>query len=192
MSAANIACVVLASGLSERFGVADKLSTDLCGQLMVSHVLEAAREVGYGEIFIVSQAQYADGSSWIRNETPELGQGHTLRIGLQAARDSGWESCAVLLGDMPLITSLYLKNMIEKYDCNQSIVSISETIRMPPVLFNVAAMDVILSKNTVKGARDLFDLINPSLMALDTNMALDVDTLEDLDRLRNIMKASKI
>jgi len=61
VSAGNIACIVLASGLSERFGEPDKLSADLCGKPVLSYVLDTARAVGFGEIFCVSQTQSVDG-----------------------------------------------------------------------------------------------------------------------------------
>ena len=192
MSAANIACIVLASGLSERFGEEDKLTANLCGKPVLSHVLETASAVGFGEIFCVSKAVDADGFTWVKNENPQDGQGHALRLGLRAARKFGWDKCVVMLGDMPLVSQTYLKKLIEKNTVNQSIISISEFIRMPPAIFNRSAIDIIISQNSPVGARSLFENLNLETLQLDADAAQDVDTPEDLARMTRMMKARKI
>lgn len=186
-----MACVVLASGLSERFGSADKLSADLCGQSVLSHVLETANAAGFGEIFCVSKATASDELTWVENKYPQGGQGHALRLGLRAARESGWETCAVILGDMPLVSQAYLKKLIRKSNVNQSIISVSESIKMPPAIFNQDAIDMILSDTSSVGARILFEYLNLATVQLDTDSAQDVDTPEDLTRVTRMMKASK-
>lgn len=188
----DVACVILASGLSRRFGNADKLSAELCGKPVLSHVLETASRVGFGEIYVVTNRAVTCESIVIANENPEAGQGHALRLGLRAAQKSGWRNCLILLGDMPLVTDLYLKNMILKSNKKQSIVSISESIRMPPVLFLADAMEEILSQSSVQGARNLFDKFDPETVELMAEDALDVDTHEDLARVEQIMKARTI
>jgi len=92
MKAADVACLVLASGLSERFGVADKLSETLCGKPVLDHVLDTVMSMGFGENFIVSQGRAHTGFTAIMNKAPENGQGHALRLGLSAAKTAGWES----------------------------------------------------------------------------------------------------
>lgn len=192
MNAAKIACVILASGLSERFGEADKLSAGLCGKPVLSHVLDTARAVGFGEIFCVCQMGDFEAVTSVKNDSPEYGQGHALRLGLGAARKSGWESCVVMLGDMPLVTAPYIKRLISKTHENQCVVSISESIRMPPALFNSAAMDIVLSQKTASGARELFNLLSPATLELDADAARDVDTPADLTRVAQMMETRKI
>jgi len=192
VSPANVACVILASGLSERFGAADKLSADLCGKPVLAHVLDMAQAVGFGDIFCVSKAADIDSVELVKNDYPEYGQGHALRLGLAAVQKSGWEICVILLGDMPLVTSSYIKTLIGKIQENQCVVSSSESIRMPPAIFNAAAMDIILAQETALGARDLFDLLKPETLELDAFAAHDVDTPADLARVMQMMKARKI
>ncbi len=192
MNAARIACVVLASGLSERFGDADKLSADLCGQPVLSYVLDTANDVGFGEIFCVSRAGEIDGFTSVENEFPEYGQGHALRLGLQAARSAGWNMCVVMLGDMPLVTSSYVKTLIVKNQSDVCVVSVNDSIKMPPAIFGSRAMDIILSQESSAGARELFDLLSPATLQLDADAARDVDTPADLARVAGMMKARKI
>ena len=191
VSAGNIACIVLASGLSERFGEPDKLSVDLCGKPVLSHVLDTAREVGFGEIFCVSQICCVDGVTCVKNDFPEYGQGHALKLGLVAARKSGWEVCTIMLGDMPLVTPSYLERLISKSHTNQCVVSLTGSIRQPPAIFNLTAIDLILSQEPVRGARDIFDRLNPVTLELEPDAARDVDTPADLASVARIMEARK-
>lgn len=192
MNPADIACIILASGLSQRFGETDKLEADLCGKTILSHVIETAKQVGFGETYVVSNRSISDAHTLVKNGNPEAGQGHALRLGLETARKSYWEYCLILLGDMPLISSTYLKNMISKNIEKQSIISLCESIRMPPALFDREAIDKILSLEPSKGARDIFQKLNLQTVELLSEQALDVDTTEDLARVAKIMRARKI
>lgn len=189
MTAPNTACIILASGLSERFGAEDKLSANLCGQTVLSYVLNTARAVDFGEIFCVSQTDEISGVTPVRNQHPEYGQGHALRLGLKAARNSGWKRCVIMLGDMPLIASSHIENLIRKIDDKQCVVSLRESIRMPPAAFESTAIDLVLSLEPVAGAREIFDALNPATLELDADSALDVDTPADLARVARIMEA---
>ena len=188
MKAVDIACVILASGLSERFGLTDKLSADLFGKPILSHVLDRANSVGFGQVFCVAKEKGSDEINWVENKNPEQGQGHALRLGLQSAQEKGWQSCAVMLGDMPLVSSAHLQKMIDKFDVNQNLISVCESIRMPPAIFNQAGMDLIISQNSAVTARAIFDELNPQMIDLDTESAQDVDTPEDLFRVSQAMK----
>lgn len=192
MNPSDVACIILASGLSQRFGKADKLGADLCGKSVLSHVMEMADQVGFGEIFLVSNNADISRFTRIPNNSPEDGQGYALRLGLRTAKEAGWESCSIVLGDMPLVKTTYLESMILKCNKKQSVISIHESIRMPPALFSVEAVDRILSESTTDGARKLFDSIDHVTVELDAESALDVDTPADLARVQDIMRARDI
>jgi len=187
----EVACIILASGLSRRFGQTDKLSAELCGRPLLSYVFETVRAVDFGEVFVVSDWERSEKFSFVENKKPELGQGHTMRLGLRSAQKAGWKACMILLGDMPLVPSSYLSNMIEKNYKKQSIVSVSESIRMPPALFVGDTINQILTQTTTEGARVLFDLLNIETAVLKPEFARDVDTLQDLASVTDLMKARK-
>lgn len=192
MNPKDIACIILASGLSQRFGTQDKLEADLCGKPLVSHVIQMAKQVGFGEIFLVSNRSASENCVNVKNDNPEVGQGYALRLGLQAVRALGWEYSLVLLGDMPLVQAGYLKNMIRKNNKKQSSISWSESSRMPPALFFKDVMDEILRQKPLQGARDILDEFSLLTVDLPPECALDVDTPEDLPRVEKIMKARQI
>jgi len=187
-----MACVILASGLSERFGQSDKLRAELGGRPILSHVLDTAAELQFGELFCVSQTQGKEGVTWVTNENPEYGQGYALKLGLKAVRDSGWSSCILMLGDMPLVSPSHLQNMIKKNHVKQMLVSICGTARMPPALFKKSALDMILEENSAIRGQVLFERLNPETVQLNPEDALDVDTPEDLVEVARILMSRKM
>ena len=189
MNPKDVACIILASGLSQRFGSQDKLESDLCGQPLVSHVIETAKQVGFGDIFLVSNRVSSDGCIMIANKNPKAGQGYALRQGLLEVQRTGWEYCLILLGDMPLVSSAYLKGVIVKNKEKQSSISLNEYTRMPPALFYKDIINEILRQNSQRGAQRVLDKFSMQTVELPSDFALDVDTPEDLARVEHIMKA---
>ena len=55
-----MACVVLASGLSERFGKTDKLCAELGGRPILSHVLDTAAELQFGDCLLYTSPSPRD------------------------------------------------------------------------------------------------------------------------------------
>jgi len=188
MKSADAACVVLASGLSQRFGETDKLMAELCGKPVLEHVLETVTFAGFGESFLVSQAKTQPGFSSVINTAPESGQGHALRLGIEAARDSGWDSIAIVLGDMPLITVSHLEMLIKELGAAQSVVSVFQGQMMPPAMFKGEAISLILADNSTIGARHLFRRLEPVCVTLKKEEATPVDLIT----VASIMEARKI
>lgn len=188
MTPRDVACVVLASGLSERFGKSNKLESPLCGKPVLEHVLETVTAVGFGEVFLVSRSSHSGDFVVVKNETPELGQGHALRIGLNAARTKGWHQVSVVLGDMPLVSSVHVKAVVQNLQSSLSVISKSEGRRMPPAAFCATAIDKILGSETKSTARALFDQLNLLTVPMTVEEALDVDTPEDLVTVEAIIR----
>ena len=189
MKAADIACVVLASGLSERFGTTDKLVAKLCGRSVLDHVLDTVTSVGFGKIFVVSQGLSQTGFTSAINGNPENGQGHALRLGLAAARAEGWDSICVVLGDMPLVKRSHIHTLMKELGGGDSVVSILEGQTMPPAIFRGSAITSILAESSASGARTIFHQLKPETVLITAEQALDVDTPADLTRVACIMKA---
>lgn len=191
MTLDEVACIVLASGKSRRFGDADKLAAPLSGQPLLSHVLQTVKDVGVGSVFIVSAEDVSREFEWVENQDTDKGQGHSLRLGINAARKAGWNYVMILLGDMPFVKTSYLKGLVVNNIKKQSVISIFESIRMPPALFNSEAMDIIVKQNSIIGARQIFDFIEHKVARLDVESSLDVDTQDDLAAAADILKHRK-
>lgn len=189
MSADHIACVVLASGLSRRFGSEDKLSAQLQGIPLLNHALQAIELIRFGQVYIVAKSEGTGHAKWIVNSAPELGQGHALRLGLKAVKTDGWKTVVVMLGDMPMVSTDNVRKLIDESRGNQSVISMSGSTRLPPALFNEAAIDLILSQKSGLGAKVIFDQLDLKAVPISVEAAMDVDTPEDLARVSAILKA---
>lgn len=188
MTPADVACVVLASGSSQRFGKANKLEADLCGRPVLDHALDTVKAIGFGEIFIVSQGDCFADCGLVKNDRPERGQGYALRLGLQAAKSSGWKNVCVVLGDMPLVAVSHLKDLVDRMTLQQSVISQHDGQNMPPVGFHMKAINMVLAEKPESGGREVFDQFDFQTIRLSKEAALDVDTREDLARVAEIMK----
>ena len=188
MNPKHIACIVLASGLSNRFGPTEKLEAILCGKPVLVHVLETAASLDFGQVFVVSRRAIPTEHQVIINDEPERGQGHSLRLGVRAAREAGWETICVLLGDMPLVTRHHIGNLIQVCQPRKSVVSDLAGCRMPPAVFEKTALSKILESESGLGARAVFDAFALEHIPIPREQALDVDTSEDFDRVSAIMK----
>lgn len=108
-----VAGIVLAAGLSERFGEECKLLAPFRGRPLVGHVLdrvaEACAQSMLARGFVVHGPQQAPVASLIHrarltpvlNRKPEGGIGGSLAAGLAAAGDA--DAALIFLGDQPLV-----------------------------------------------------------------------------------------
>jgi len=189
MRAGETACVVLASGLSQRFGALDKLEAKLSDKSVLGYVLETIEAVGFGEVFVVTQKQSEGRFTLVLNGNPEDGQGHALRLGLATARSAGWETICVVLGDMPLVQTSHLQLLLGKLEGTSALVSECQGQKMPPAIFREEAINLILSDKSQSGARTILGQLKPETVPISEEAALDVDTPEDLIRVRRIMES---
>ena len=97
----NLSLVVLAAGASRRFGAANKLLQLLDGKPLLCHTLELAAALPVMQRAAVCSVETAPlaeaaGFTVLLNPQPELGQSHSLRLGLAACRES--DGCLFLTG----------------------------------------------------------------------------------------------
>jgi len=183
----TMACLVLASGLSRRFGDADKLMADLNGRVLLAHTLDTARQVEFGGYFIVTpdpdpraELGRRRGFSIIANLSPEAGQGASLALGARYLLASGFNQACILLGDMPFISPEYLRELIMRSTDFDIIFSHIDDRDQPPAVFSKNALDVLTTLTGDKGARSA-DLSSFSIghQDLPANMAPSYDTQKD-------------
>ena len=103
----NLSLVVLAAGASRRFGAANKLLQLLDGKPLLCHTLELAAALPVMQRAAVCSVETAPlaeaaGFTVLLNPQPELGQSHSLRLGLAACRES--DGCLFLTGDQPFLS----------------------------------------------------------------------------------------
>lgn len=184
----DCALIILASGLSERFGDEDKLMVDFKGKPLVQHAIDAAKPISFAERFAViptgSQRRRklfnSQGYSLIGNAAPEAGQGGSLKLAAHIARAKGYTSICIILGDMPFVTSEDLKGLLDFPLHKDRVISDCNNTLMPPAIFHNSALDDIMMIDAAAGAKALFKSENFFKHPLSEQAARDIDTPETL------------
>jgi molybdenum cofactor cytidylyltransferase len=121
--ATRIGCLVLAAGLSRRFGPDNKLLALWKGKPLIGWTLQTASELAFGDVVVVrsGSGDLLDqmildylGFRVVDNPSPELGMSGSLRLGLQALDQL--DGVLVMLADMPEIDQALLTSLIEAFD----------------------------------------------------------------------------
>lgn len=189
--------IVLAAGLSHRFGDEDKLLADLGGKQVIEHVMLTGSKLNFAHACIVSSDSYSEvskisqqyGFHVIVNPTPEAGQGYSLALGASHILETGLSSACVLLADMPLVKPNHINALMKECDVSKSMLSRCNGVLMPPAILSRDALIWARSHSGDKGMKALFAGRNVEALPLSEIDACDMDTPEDLDKLRNSINA---
>ena len=114
----TVGCVIMASGLSRRFG-ANKLLADFCGQPMLCRAFAATATPGIAARIVVTRSEEvqalcrAQGVPVLLHCLP--GRNDTVRLGLSALLEQLPElsGCMFLPGDQPLLRRETVEAMTE-------------------------------------------------------------------------------
>ena len=191
MKPENCVLVILASGLSERFGKADKLMAQFRGKPLVQHAIEAAAPLAFAERFAVIPAVSKQrrelfarqGFTLIENKTPKAGQGRSLELAARAVRAKGYDAICVMLGDMPFVQTQDLSDFLHNLSDKDRAISYCNTTTLPPAIFTNAALDELAMIDSNAGAKALFNCANVYKHPLSERAARDIDTPETLAEL---------
>lgn len=184
--------IVLAAGSSTRLEGPKQL-LDFKGKPLVSYAVESAQMAGLAPIVLVvgdhedaiRQAVEGYDIKFVRNPNPDLGQSSSLRIGLNSV-GSNVEAAIFLLADMPLISAELLSEMIMRHRKGLSpiIVPYAGGRRGNPVLFDRITFEKLSQIEGDRGGRVIFSAFKHEQLEWDDSIHFDVDTPEDLDKLR--------
>lgn len=116
----TVGCVIMASGLSRRFGT-NKLLADFCGQPMLCRAFDATATPGIAARIVVTRSE--DVQALCRTQgVPVLlhslpGRNDTVRLGLSALLEQQPElsGCIFLPGDQPLLRRETVEAMTERF-----------------------------------------------------------------------------
>ena len=120
----TVGCVIMASGLSRRFG-ANKLLADFCGQPMLCRAFAATATPGIAARIVVTRSEEvqalckAHGVPVLLHCLP--GRNDTVRLGLSALLEQLPElnGCMFLPGDQPLLRRETVEAMVKCFCCEQ-------------------------------------------------------------------------
>ena len=174
------AAILLAAGLSRRFGAEDKLLSDHHGRPLVDHAaatlagLPCARHiavvrVGAPKLRALLEAR---GFAVVENDAPETGMARSLALGIMAAGDA--EAALIALGDMPAIPAAHLAALCARLSPDAPIAATAGPSRpMVPAAFVASVFARLQALTGDRGAQDV--LADVPTVALDPALLFDID-----------------
>ena len=202
----TVGCVIMASGLSRRFG-ANKLLADFCGQPMLCRAFAATATPGISARIVVTRSEEvqalcrAQGVPVLLHSLP--GRNDTVRLGLSALleQQSELSGCMFLPGDQPLLRRETVEAMTERFcptewqkETEREIFrlgAVAENDPAPlvgsPVLFGSSFFSELLTLPENKGGNVLLKKYPAQVRTIciaDSAELLDADTPEVLQQLK--------
>lgn len=176
---------VLAAGRGTRFG-GGKLEAPCAGKPLGRWVLDAVEEAGLQPGVVVTGPEGVGfGREWTQvvNADPESGLGSSLAVAASMALSSGRNSLLVLLADMPLVPSGYLRELAEG--------RAPKATRYPDGRPGVPALlgkPLMIRAASLAGDRGAGPLLGgAALLDPPPNSLRDVDTPEDLAEVARLL-----
>lgn len=179
----NLSAVVLAAGVSRRFGKADKLQADFEDKSVLRHVLDGLAGLELGEVLVVVRAPM-EGMNYIVNPRPEAGMGHSLALGVAALKPC--DGAFIVLADMPLIVPDLYREMAGALPGHDIVIPVHDGQTGHPVLFSSVCFDDLRRLSGDQGGRDLLRSGHYRVRHIEAGgfILADIDTPEDLTRLK--------
>jgi molybdenum cofactor cytidylyltransferase len=185
--ALGVAAVILAAGISRRFGSPKQLA-QLDGRTLLEHVLERAIGAGLDPVIAVvpawfKQPELAKGPiRWVRNPNPERGMSESLRLGF-AALPARAEAALILLGDQPTIPPSSIGAILAHRGERSVIAASTDGHPTPPVLVERSHFGLVEEASGDRGLRDLLVARPDWVSAVELPPIDDVDTPDQLQGL---------
>ncbi len=189
----RVAGIVLAAGGSSRLGQPKQL-VEFRGRPGVWHAVRVGLEAGLSPLVVVSGAageqirRALEGQSVMLIDNPdwEAGQSSSVRAGLSAV-EAGIEAAIFLLADMPMMDAQLVRQVVSTHRTTLAPLVAPRVAgrRANPVLFDRTTFSDLHQLTGDQGGRSLFDRYAAAWVEWSESAMLDLDTPEDLQRLRD-------
>lgn len=198
MADSHTALLLLAAGQSNRFGTEDKLLALFKGHPILSYAagLFSASTKFFRLAVTLEDApaklDILEANNWkvVYNPTPENGQGSSIAVGIKYLLGiPGIDRALIILGDMPLVDEAYLNSLLKALGQDDAVISQIQSTLCPPVIFRRSVFASLSSLTDDTGAKSLFKALpQKSVMQMPQKMSLDIDTISDLESLRELVE----
>lgn len=188
----KLGVVLLAAGRSTRFG-ANKLLADFHGRPMICCALEAAKALNASRTIVITGcgkiAQLADAQGFgvVVNDAQQMGQSHSIHLGVQAMREM--EAVLLMVCDQPYLTGASLERLAQRYACSpQGIACLRDSTHSGnPAVFSRRYFAELLALEGDRGAKGVLRAHEDDLLVVQTvrpDELADADTPETLEAMR--------
>lgn len=185
----GLAGIILAAGMSTRFGTDNKLLIQYGGQAMVRWVAEAALATELDPVIVVTGHDRAEIQAalsgldliFAHNAEFSSGQAGSLKTGI-AAIPKNCAGAMVLLGDMPDVGAEIINQLLHEFDDEAGIVvPRHDGVRGNPVILGKENFAGLKKISGDKGARGLLAGDNVRVVDVASRAVLrDIDTPESI------------
>lgn len=182
----RVAALLLAAGLSRRFGPEDKLLAPYRGQPLASHARDSLASIGFSARLAVVRAHAPPLTALfdprrftiLANPDPDAGMASSIRLGVAAACAEDVDALLICLADMPRIDGALLMALCTAYDPAAGLlVTTDGDRRTPPALIGRRHFDTLSRLQGDAGARSL--LADAPGFAVAPAQLLDIDRPTD-------------
>lgn len=186
------AVVLVASGLSRRFGRHDKMLANLGGKPLVEHAAKAITSLHpITRVAVCPANRPAIGERLIDrfviavNKKPKDGLGHSIALGAQVALQFKPEAIMVCMGDMPFVEPWLLDALTRRLaegDADIVHAGASQSPH-PPTVFGRNCFERLAGLDGDDGAKSLMRAADLRVVAFSAPgpLLLDIDTRDDLE-----------
>ena len=189
--ARTLGCVVMAAGNARRFGE-NKLAAGVGGRSLILRALEAVPGEEFETVAVVTQyPEVLDLAgrfrfSAIRNEHPDFGLSHTIRLGLEAL--GRCDAACFLVSDQPLLKRESVRALAELWRSQpENIAALAHGgVRGNPCIFPARFFPELLELREDHGGNTVIRRHEEDLVLLEAAEVelTDVDTPEALQKLK--------
>ncbi len=182
--------VLLAAGVSRRFGDGDKLTASLSGRPLVAWAAQALLGSGCDSYAAIVSSAAVSAVLPLDIATREIARGSALaqsfRAAIELAQTRDADRLLISLGDMPGIKSVTLRRLLDR---PRSCACCTGARPCPPVMLRSTDFEAALmnASGDEGGRAFIAGLPRQDLIALDPDEARDIDTQTDL---RNYVEKS--
>lgn len=195
----KLSILILAAGNSSRLGSPKQL-VEFEGKTLIEKTTEIALSIsekvlivlgGNSELILPKLERFEDTISTMINPDWQEGMGTSIRTGVEKLRENS-DLILILLSDQPFISKVLLQKMLQTYANSQNpIVScVYNSTLGVPILFEQSVFSELQKLSGDKGAKSFLHLYKNKISTVDfPEGIIDIDTLEDVENLKNIVFA---
>ena len=188
----TVGAVLLAAGESNRYERGNKLLASVDGTPLVRRAADAVLDSGIDDVVVIvgydeeAVKGALDGCPVEFRVNPdfESGQSTSVHVGVEAARERGWNATIFALGDMPFVAPTTVDLLRERYAAGDGTIVAAGYggKRGNPVLFDERHYDVLADVTGDMGGRRLVEEHEDAVIVEtdDPGVVRDVDYEEDL------------
>lgn len=187
-----VGAILLAAGLGTRFDGGNKLLAHADGEPIVRAAARTVVDSSVGPVVAVlghdadavSSALTGLGVETRYNADYADGQSSSVAVGVEAARERGWDAALFALGDMPFVESETVDRLLAAYtDRTGSVLAPAyDGTRGNPVLFDASHFGDLADVTGDRGGREIVADVGTLVPVDDPGVRRDVDRRRDLDR----------